>query len=729
MPYLFLVESGVDKVEALSSVVGTDVSVQELIDQKDQHTWEASFGSNFAKNLKDTEVLWLRVPVVNQSDDSESRYLKILYPYLSRIDFYLVMQGHAIRSDSGGMDIDRDVVEPQFQYNLPAKSEGYVYLKVRSKGLALFPMINLRADQLDRWQTLSDTVMGVIFGALAALVIYNLFLFASLKEKVYVYYVGHLSTSIITHGFYLGFFGTLDQDITNEIFLMGNIVMSFILVNTVFVVYFFVSFLRLDEHVTWFYKGLRVYSWAMIVSFPYTLLGPKKMAVIIGLGFLGIGLVICAAGFVSLLGRARVNAYFVVGWVGFIVFDSQVLMGILGFYPDNPLIFKFSILGIIWEGFFLSFALADRINVLKKERSDVQAVLTGMLPQTKLNEIFNKPADMKFDMVSKKASVMFVDIVGFSILSKSYESAEFFGHLSTFLSQITKIINKHGGNVDRSLGDGIFCYFTEHSIQGNTKNHELRAFEAAVEIQEFTVASVRDGQEGTLLFPLRIGINSSNVYLGNVGGKGRIDYTLIGDGVNFTSRLEGACNPFCIMLSESSFEGLPPSVLERFSPREIFLVIKHESNFQRAFECDVFANQRELKIKADMQRFAQLKIEKKTSRVETSEMVSLTLVSDQAEFEVRDFSINGFGVVSDTFFAVGVKLEVLLVAQDEWVSQSLEKKNLNKFSVEVKWSRVSDDQYKHGFQFLGLHKDHRQQLFEELLAGSDTPQDSLKIPS
>ena len=63
---------------------------------------------------------------------------------------------------------------------------------------------------------------------------------------------------------------------------------------------------------------------------------------------------------------------------------------------------------------------------------------------------------------------------------------------------------------------------------------------------------MKQGDKQSKAFPLRIGMNTANVVIGNLGGEKRTDYTMIGEGVNYASRLESACNSFKISLSETT---------------------------------------------------------------------------------------------------------------------------------------------------------------------------------
>ena len=188
---------------------------------------------------------------------------------------------------------------------------------------------------------------------------------------------------------------------------------------------------------------------------------------------------------------------------------------------------------------------------------------------------------------------MFIDIVGFSLTSEKIGSKATYNLLSTYISTLTEMINKYDGLIDRSLGDGLLCYFGDESQKQRSQNHATRAFCAALAIQHNStkLIALSRNQPG-ILFPVRIGLHSDKVFVGNLGGSSRIDFTMIGNGVNFASRLETAANPFRIMLSEQAIALMDKGVYDQKHLQEIYFKIKHKSSFIKAYEFDPFGEDR-----------------------------------------------------------------------------------------------------------------------------------------
>ena len=130
-----------------------------------------------------------------------------------------------------------------------------------------------------------------------------------------------------------------------------------------------------------------------------------------------------------------------------------------------------------------------------------------------------------------EVSMVFVDIRDFTSFAGRCHPSEVVATLNCLFEEIVPIISRHGGHVDKFVGDGLLAVF---GAPERLVDHADRALEAAVAIDR----CARRRFEGDL--EIAIGIDSGNVVAGNVGGGGRLDFTVIGDAVNTASRVEAA---------------------------------------------------------------------------------------------------------------------------------------------------------------------------------------------
>ena len=130
-----------------------------------------------------------------------------------------------------------------------------------------------------------------------------------------------------------------------------------------------------------------------------------------------------------------------------------------------------------------------------------------------------------------EVTMMFVDVRDFTAFAEHAGAPVVLAAINRLFEGIVPIIHAHGGRVDKFVGDGLLAVF-------GTPRHQLdhadRAVAAAIEIDRV----VRDGRAGELT--IGIGLNSGLVMAGNVGGAGRLEFSVIGDPVNVAARVEAA---------------------------------------------------------------------------------------------------------------------------------------------------------------------------------------------
>jgi adenylate cyclase len=154
-----------------------------------------------------------------------------------------------------------------------------------------------------------------------------------------------------------------------------------------------------------------------------------------------------------------------------------------------------------------------------------------------------------------EATVMFVDICGFTSLSETQSAATVVGLLNKYFDEIVKEIIAHGGYIDKFMGDAVMAVF-------RGEYHLDRALDAALGVR----AQLQDAHDplpnGTDYHPaISIGINTGEMVSGNIGSASlkRLDYTVIGDTVNVSQRLQSAAQPNQIVITEAIYERIKES--------------------------------------------------------------------------------------------------------------------------------------------------------------------------
>ena len=152
----------------------------------------------------------------------------------------------------------------------------------------------------------------------------------------------------------------------------------------------------------------------------------------------------------------------------------------------------------------------------------------------------------------RNVTMFFSDLSGFSSIAEKMTPGELVALMNDYLSAMTDIIESHGGYIDKYIGDSIVAMF---GAPANDPDHARNAVAAALRCHE-KLAELNVGNPAFAGHGLshRIGLNSGEAVVGNIGSRRRFNYTVMSDTVNVASRLEGANKYYgtAIMASEAT---------------------------------------------------------------------------------------------------------------------------------------------------------------------------------
>ena len=138
---------------------------------------------------------------------------------------------------------------------------------------------------------------------------------------------------------------------------------------------------------------------------------------------------------------------------------------------------------------------------------------------------------------SRFLTIFFSDLESFSTLSEELPTQELLNKVSAYLDVVTRVTNAEAGTIDKFIGDGVMAFWGAPAL---LEDHAWRACVAALRIQrEMNALNATWAERGEKPLRVRIGIHSDAVVVGNIGSAERLSYTVMGDGVNIASRLEG----------------------------------------------------------------------------------------------------------------------------------------------------------------------------------------------
>jgi adenylate cyclase len=136
-----------------------------------------------------------------------------------------------------------------------------------------------------------------------------------------------------------------------------------------------------------------------------------------------------------------------------------------------------------------------------------------------------------------EATVMFTDMRNFTGMAETLTPQQSLQLLNRVLTEVSEVIEAHGGVVDKYLGDGAMGVFGAPITRADDAR---RAVEAAIEIRDRVAQLGPELRErGLPAAQIGVGVNTARMVAGNIGSPTRLNYTVLGDGVNLASRLEG----------------------------------------------------------------------------------------------------------------------------------------------------------------------------------------------
>ncbi|MGQ9630233.1 MAG: adenylate/guanylate cyclase domain-containing protein [bacterium] len=198
----------------------------------------------------------------------------------------------------------------------------------------------------------------------------------------------------------------------------------------------------------------------------------------------------------------------------------------------------------------------------KKSEERVRYVFQKYVPKEVIDEVLRHKTDKMLIGKNQEVTILFSDIRGFTTISERLKPVELVTSLNDYFTVMVDIIIKHGGVIDKFMGDAIMA------IYGAPVKHDddsLKTVLAGLDmVRSLEAFNRRQVELGRVEFKIGVGISTGEVVVGNIGSEQKMDYTVIGDAVNLASRLEGLTKEYGVplIISEFTYEKIKDSEIK-----------------------------------------------------------------------------------------------------------------------------------------------------------------------
>ncbi len=211
------------------------------------------------------------------------------------------------------------------------------------------------------------------------------------------------------------------------------------------------------------------------------------------------------------------------------------------------------LLGVVAENFWRE----------QRRKRDIQAMFGAYVDPQVVAELVRNPASIRLGGERREATVFFSDLAGFTDLSEKLPPEQMVEVVNAYLDETSECLHRHGAYVDKYIGDAVMAVL---GAPQNLPNHALAACRAALEAQQAIISiNARYADKVGVRLEVRIGLNTGEMIVGNLGSSRKKNYTVMGDAVNLASRLEGANKAFGtgILLGEETARRVQDGMVTR----------------------------------------------------------------------------------------------------------------------------------------------------------------------
>jgi adenylate cyclase len=244
----------------------------------------------------------------------------------------------------------------------------------------------------------------------------------------------------------------------------------------------------------------------------------------------------------------------------------------------------------------VNFAMLTLLKFWREEKQKkfIHGAFSHYLAPAVIKQIYDSPESLSLQGQEKEVTVMFSDVRGFTTMSEKLTPTQVTDLLHDYLTPMTRVITSNMGTLDKFIGDAIMAFW---NAPVDVPDHQRKAVSSALQMLDH-LGELNEGFKTKfgLTIKIGIGLHCGKVRVGNMGSADLFDYTLIGDNVNLTSRLEGLTKYYGqkLLVSQAMVEAVGDTyeylemdsvrVKGKHEPITIYTAMTHEQAGERAGE-------------------------------------------------------------------------------------------------------------------------------------------------
>lgn len=320
-------------------------------------------------------VHWLKFQIKNETE-TENLLLEVSNPTLDIVEFYSTSEEgkiYILKSGEVQKISERKYGHQNFIFDIkiPVRSTQTFFLKVKSGDLSIIPISVGTSQTIFESQITKELIFGIYSGIIIVMFLYNLFIYFTVRDKNYLYYIAYIFFVGLTQLTLQGY--TYKYLWPNSPWFANQSIILFAALAGVAVALFTRNFLQVKKHTPLLNKGLNIIIVVLLIAIPLRVLGYDNLSYKIidnSAGAESLYALIIAIIIVNK--NYRPAKFFLLAWSIFLVGVIIFVLRNFGVLPYNNFTSLIMPLGNAAEVVLLSFALADRITILKKEKEESQ---------------------------------------------------------------------------------------------------------------------------------------------------------------------------------------------------------------------------------------------------------------------------------------------------------------------------------------------------------------------